>query len=101
MKKFILISVLLLGLLAAGIWAAKTYFYSQGALVMVQIRPGQTGSEVARLLKAKGVIRSELLFKILMRLTSSNKDLKAGRFDLRKNTPDLVVINCKIGRAHV
>ena len=94
MKKFILISVLVLGLLAAGIWAAKAYFFSQGALVMVQIRPGQTGQEVARLLRAKGVIRSELLFKILLRLTSSNKDLKAGRFDLRKNTPDLVVINC-------
>ncbi len=94
MKKFILISVLLLGLLAAGVWAAKVYFFSQGPLVMVQIRPGQTGNEVARLLRAKGVIRSELLFKILLRLTSSNKDLKAGRFDLRKNTPDLVVINC-------
>lgn len=94
MKKFLLISVLLLALLAAGVWAAKTYFFSQGALVMVQIRPGQTGGEVARLLRAKGVIRSELLFKILLRLTSSNKDLKAGRFDLRKNTPDLVVINC-------
>jgi len=94
MKKFILISIILLGLLVAGVWAAKVYFFSQGPLVMVQIRPGQTGSEVARLLRAKGVIRSEILFKILMRLTSANKDLKAGRFDLRKNTPDLVVINC-------
>ena len=94
MKKLLLISVILLGLLAAGVWAAKTYFYSQGGLVMVQIQPGQTGSEVARILKQKGVIRSELLFKILMRLTAANKDLKAGRFDLRKNTPDLLVLNC-------
>ncbi len=94
MKKLLLISVLLLGILAAGMWAAKTYFYSQGALVMVQIQPGQTGSEVARILKQKGVIRSEILFKILMRLTAANKDLKAGRFDLRKNTPDLLVLNC-------
>ena len=61
---------------------------------MVQILPGQTGNDVARLLKAKGVIRSELLFKILLRLTSSSKDLRAGRFDLRKNTSDLEVINC-------
>ena len=94
MKKFLIISVLVLAFIAAGVWAAKMYFFSQGALVMVQIQPGQTGGEVARLLKAKGVIRSELLFKILMRLTAANKDLKAGRFDLRKNTPDLVVINC-------
>ncbi len=94
MKKLLIISVILLGLLAAGIWVAKVYFCSQGALVMVQIQPGQTGSEVARILKQKGVIRSELLFKILMRLTAANTDLKAGRFDLRKNTPDLLVINC-------
>ncbi len=94
MKKLLLISILLLGLLAATIWAAKVYFYSQGGLMTVQIQPGQTGSEVAHILRQKGVIRSELLFKILMRLTAANKDLKAGRFDLRKNTPDLVVINC-------
>ena len=99
MKKIIFISLLLLAFLTAGIWAAKVYFFSQGTLVTVQIRPGQTGGEVARLLKEKGVIRSELLFKILMRLSSSHKDLKAGRFDLRKNTPDLAVINCiKTGR---
>ncbi len=94
MKKLIIISVLLLAFAAAAVWAARSYFYSKGALVMVQIRPGQTGSEVARLLKTKGVIRSELLFKIILRLTGSAKDLKAGRFDLRKNTSDLEVINC-------
>ncbi len=94
MKKFIVLCVILLALLAAGIWAAKAYFFSKGALVTVQIHPGQTGSEVARTLKQKGVIRSELLFKLLMRITSSAADLKAGRFDLRKNTSDLEVINC-------
>ncbi|MBP5429873.1 MAG: endolytic transglycosylase MltG [Elusimicrobiaceae bacterium] len=94
MKKFIILSVLLLACIAAGIWAAKVYFFSKGPLVMVQIRPGQTGNEVARLLKAKGVIRSELLFKILFRLTADKNDLKAGRFDLRRNTPDLEVISC-------
>lgn len=99
MKKFILISVLFLAFAAAATWAAKVYFFSKGALVMVQIRPGQTGSDVARLLKAKGVIHSEFLFKALLRLTSSSKDLKAGRFDLRRNTSDLEVINCiKTGR---
>ncbi len=94
MKKFLILSVLLLVILAAGIWAAKVYFFSKGPLVMVQIHPGQTGNDVARLLKAKGVIRSELLFKILLRLTADKNDLKAGRFDLRRNTPDLEVISC-------
>ncbi len=99
MKRFWLCSLLALGLLAAAFWAGKVYFFSQGTLVTVQIRPGQTGAEVARLLKAKGVIRSEWLFKVILRLTASAKDLKAGRFDLRKNTSDLEVINCiKTGR---
>lgn len=94
MKKFLIISTLLLVMLAAAVWAGKTYFFSKGALVMVQIRPGQTGNEVAQILKQKGVIRSTVLFKIMLRLTASSKDLKAGRFDLRQNTSDLEVINC-------
>lgn len=94
MKRFWLIGTVCLGLLVLGIWAGKWYFFSQGNLVTVQIRPGQTGGEVARLLKAKGIIRSEALFKILLRVMSSAKDLKAGRFDLRKNTSDFEVINC-------
>lgn len=99
MKKLLIVCVCFLALLAAGLWAAKMYFFSKGNLVTVQIRPGQTGNEVAHLLKEKGIIRSEVLFKILLRLTSSAADLKAGRFDLRKNTWDLEVINCiKTGR---
>jgi len=94
MKKLLVLLLILIGLAAAGCWAAKTYFFSKGPLVTVRIYPGQTGSEVAHLLKQKGVIRSELLFKILLRITSSATDLKAGRFDLRQNTSDLEVINC-------
>ncbi|MBR5151792.1 MAG: endolytic transglycosylase MltG [Elusimicrobiaceae bacterium] len=94
MKKLLLALFILLLLVAGAVWAGKVYFFSKGMPVTVQIRPGQTGSEVARLLKQKGVIRSEFLFKLLFRLTSSPADLKAGRFDLRKNTPDLEVINC-------
>lgn len=94
MKKLLALFVILIVLIAAGSWAVKTYFFSKGPLVTVQIRPGQSGSEVARLLKQKGVIRSEVLFKILLRVTASASDLKAGRFDLRKNTSDLEVITC-------
>ena len=94
MKKLLALFVILIVLVAAGSLAVKTYFFSKGPLVTVQIRPGQSGSEVARLLKQKGVIRSEMLFKILLRITASASDLKAGRFDLRKNTSDLEVITC-------
>ncbi len=95
MKRYWLISAVCVLLLALGaIGLGKWYFFSQGSLVTVQIRPGQTGGEVARLLRAKGVIRSEVLFKIILRLTGSTQGLKAGRFDLRRNTPDWQVITC-------
>ena len=94
MKKILAFLLIVLVLLTVGIWTAKTYLFSKGALVTVRIEPGQTGSEVAHLLKTKGVIRSELLFKLLLRMTASASDLKAGRFDLRQNTSDLEVINC-------
>ena len=63
-------------------------------MTVVTIEPGQSGSSVARMLKEKGVIRSEFAFKVLLKLTSSARDLKAGRFDLRKNTSSFEVINC-------
>lgn len=94
MKKLIFLLCLFLCLTAAGFWAAKVYFFSKGPLVVVKIEPGQSGSSVARMLKEKGIIRSEIFFKALLRLTSSARDLKAGRFDLRENTSAFEVINC-------
>ena len=80
--------------LALLVWGSYSYFCTQGELTTVTITPGQSGAAVAKELKQKGVIRSELLFKILLRLTSSTSDLKAGKFDLRKHSSDLEVINC-------
>lgn len=94
MKKLLVALFVLIVLLVAGMWATREYFFSKGKLITVQIHPGQTGSEVAHLLKTKGIIRSEFVFKVLLRITSAATDLKAGRFDLRQNTPDLEVINC-------
>lgn len=94
MKRFLKFCVLFAGIGALLLVGVKWYFFSKGPLVTVQIRPGQTGTEVAHELKSKGVIRSELLFKLFLRLTSSAKDLKAGQFDLRQHTSALEVINC-------
>lgn len=94
MKRFLKFCVLFVVILALLLIGVKWYFFSKGTLVTVQIRAGQTGTEVAHELKSKGVIRSELLFKLFLRLTSSAKDLKAGRFDLRQHTSALEVINC-------
>lgn len=94
MKKFILLLCLFVCLATAGVWAVRAYFFSKGPLVVVKIEPGQSGSSVAAMLKEKGIIRSEIFFKALLRLTSSARDLKAGRFDLRENTSAFEVINC-------
>lgn len=99
MKKFLVLSLLFILALLGILWSAKVYFFSAGEATVVTITPGQSGSAVAKLLKEKGVIRSEILFKILLKLTSNPSDLKAGKFDLRKNMSDVEVINCiKSGR---
>lgn len=94
MKRFLLFCGFFIFALALLTWGVRTYFCSKGDLTVVTIKQGQSGSSVAKMLKAKGVIRSELAFKILLKLTSSARDLKAGRFDLRKNTSSFEVINC-------
>lgn len=95
MYKKLAVFFLLLLLLAAGtLWAVKAYFFSKGPLVVVQIKSGQSGNQIASLLKQKGVIRSELLFKLVLRLTADAQDIKAGTFDFRKNTTAFEVIHC-------
>jgi len=94
MKRFLLIFTAFLLLLTALIIGGKYYFFSKGDLTVVTIANGQSGYSVAHTLKEKGIIRSELLFKIILRLTSSAQDLKAGKFDLYKNMSDFEVINC-------
>ncbi len=99
MKKFLLLLLgVVLGLVALT-WGAKVYFFSAGTPGVVTIEAGQSGAAVARQLKQKGIIRSELIFKLVLKLTSSASDLKAGKFDLRKNMSEFEVINCiKSGR---
>ena len=94
MKKFLLLLILFFCLVIGGCWAVKTCFLSKGKLVVVTIEPGASGSSVARTLKEKGIIKSQFFFKLILRLTSSARDLKAGRFDLRENTSSFEVINC-------
>lgn len=94
MKRFLLFCGIFVFALLILVWGAKAVFCSKGDLITITIKPGQSGAAVAHMLKQKGVIHSETAFKILLKLTSSSKDLKAGRFDLRKNTSSFEVINC-------
>ena len=93
---FLTTSVLLF---VACIWGAKIYLFSNGTPVVFTISSGESGAKVAHELKKAGIIRSEQLFKIILKLTSSASDLKAGTFDLRQHMSELEVINCiKSGR---
>ena len=99
MKKFLLFLSVFLVLLVVAVVGARVYFFSDGAPTVFTISAGQSGSVVARNLKKAGIIRNETLFKIILKLTTSASDLKAGMFDLRKNMSDFEVINCiKSGR---
>lgn len=94
MRKLPLIFFLAIVLMFGFGACVKMYFFDKGPLVVFTIQPGQSGASVAQSLKEKGIIRSTLFFKLILKLTSSAKDLKAGRFDLRKNTSAFEVINC-------
>lgn len=99
MKRLLIFFLICFLFLISVLWLVKMFSWDKGELITFTIRPGQSGAEVAQELKEAGVIKNPLAFRILLRLTSSAKDLKAGKFDLRKNTPSFEVINCiKSGR---
>ena len=72
----------------------KWHYFRQGEPVVVEIKPGQTVSQIAHQLKEKGIIESVTWFKIVARLSSSERDLKAGKYDLRTHMPSESVLNC-------
>jgi UPF0755 protein len=79
--------VLVLLLTAAGL--AKFYTWATGAsgprtAVVVQVADGASGADVAGLLQDKGVVRSALGFKILIRFKHPGA-FQAGRYDLTTN----------------
>ncbi|MGB2579346.1 UPF0755 protein [Elusimicrobium simillimum] len=96
MKKYrklilILLSVLLFVIVVCGV---RSYYFNKGESVVFEIRDGQTGSSVAADLKKAGIIKSEILFKIVLRLFADPRGLKAGTYDLYKNTCPEEVISC-------
>ena len=94
MKRFYIGLAVFLLLIAASVCFVKLHFFSEGKPVVFEIVPGQTVSQVAQNLKDKHIIRSRTWFKIMARLASSERDLKAGKYDLRTNMPSEAVLNC-------
>lgn len=94
MKKFYIGLIVFILLIAGGICFIKLHFFSKGTPLVFEIVPGQTVSQVAQNLKDKHIIKSRTWFKIMARLSSSERDLKAGKYDLRTNMPAESVLNC-------
>lgn len=51
--------------------------------ILVEIKEGNTSSDIAHILKNKHLIRNEIVFRIYLKLNNIN-DLKAGYFELNK-----------------
>lgn len=96
MNKFLLrrllAAVLALGLVSSA--AAAGFFVwvnNQGRIggpgVEVSIENGTSAAAIAKRLEEKGVIRSELAFRLFMKWNKSADALKAGEYDLQANMP--------------
>ncbi|MDR0292466.1 MAG: endolytic transglycosylase MltG [Elusimicrobium sp.] len=95
-KKYkLLISICVAAIIAAAlVYAVKSYYFDKGPQVIFQIQDGATGAQVARDLKAQGIIKSEFLFKAVLKLFGNSKKLRSGSFDLNLNMPAEQVIGC-------
>ena len=88
MKKFLVLifMVLLIGLLIAGGWFLTTINSLNGAGPLpenkiVLIERGKGVSAIGDILEREGVIRSALIFKIMVKLEADARPLKAGEYE--------------------
>lgn len=86
-NKLIICLITIIGLLIMG----KSY-YDRGFMAIdtenpeeidVEIPAGSSSNKIASILKEKGLVRSENIFKIAIRNTKAAEDLKAGNYILR------------------
>ncbi|NLV76311.1 MAG: endolytic transglycosylase MltG [Tissierellia bacterium] len=85
-NKILILLIIIIGLLIVG----KSY-YNRGFMAVdtknpekidVEIPIGSSPNKIARILKEKGLIRSEIIFKIAVRNTKAAEELKAGNYTL-------------------
>ncbi len=87
------------GLLLAGLFLAAYLnlgpgpMARAGASTLVFLPRGSGVSEVSRVLKSSGVIRSQLLFQVLARVTGAGRSLKAGEYDIPSRAPVLSILS--------
>ena len=103
MRSFKYIFPIVIVLASVAWWQVKNLIVAEGPLqevVNVVIPKGANTKIVAQELKKSGVIDSELLFRLVTRLNSADKNLKAGEYQFMPKVSVLQVME-KIARGEV
>src|SRR3989339_1129828 len=66
---------------------------------IIHISEGQSVSSITEELKEKNAIRSEIAFKVFIRLLKSGKGIIAGDYKIEKNTP-IWTVAWQVSRGH-
>lgn len=102
--RFLFLLLLLLAVIAVGAVLYLVYYARPPAAplettpgvpveIVFEVRPGETTSEIAQNLAAKGLIRIPLLFQLYARLRGMDSQLEAGRYVLRSDmTMDEILV---------
>ncbi len=94
MKKIIffsLLAIFIIGGISAALFT-RHYLTYEGAPVVVEIPQGSTPKQIAEILKANGVIKSRLVFRIWLKISDSDKLLRSGTFNLNKDISSIKAI---------
>ncbi len=94
MKKFLIFALIIVFILG-GIGTAKfTYRYltHEGAPVTVEIQPGTSPNQIAKILKTNDIIKSTLMFRFWLKMSGADKLLRSGTFKLNKNISSIKAI---------
>ena len=92
----ILILLLLGAVFIAGIGTGAWYILMPvggNKTVVVDIPQGETGSAVAAKLEKEGLIKDARLFKLVMKVTNSGKDIKPGKYQLNQNMTIMEILH--------
>jgi UPF0755 protein len=97
-RGLIVLVSLILVLAAAAAAVGGYYAWAIGAsgpqkAVTLTIPTGATGTEVAKILKDRGIIRSTLGFRLLARFRGFSAGFEAGKYHLKTNTPVEAVLD--------
>ena len=84
------------GIIAAAVlsaYAALRIAAPSGEPVRFVIKPGMTGEEIAGSLRDEGLICSRQSFLTLLRVTGTGNRIRAGTYELKKNTLGIGILN--------